>query len=61
VQLDALTGNNISVISHFTFSQSASEPHFRSNLLLFPVSRKRKDEKKTNNNVSDCITGCIRL
>lgn len=27
MQLDALMGNDISVISHFTFSQSAPEPN----------------------------------
>lgn len=47
MQLDALMGNDISVISHFTFSQSAPEPFCNNKPFSFSVFYRRKFNKNT--------------
>lgn len=55
MQLDALMGKDISVIPHFSFSQSAPEP-FSNNKPFFPsLSQKELQLKAKANNVIDCI------
>lgn len=46
MQLDALMGNDISVISHFTFTQSAPEPSFQPN--IFSSIHRRKCSKNSD-------------
>lgn len=65
MQLDALMGNDISVISHFTFSQSAPEPFCNNKPFSFSVFYRRKFNKTTLIKIIIIITfltpitGCI--
>lgn len=55
MQLDALMGNDISVISHFTFSHSAPEPSLQQNLF----HRRKRNKTNPINSVADCIADRI--
>lgn len=58
-KLDALMGNDISVITQFTFSDAPPSPNRLSNETLFMVFQRKKFNKKANNNFTYIMADCL--